>query len=159
MRTIRSSVAASVVVAIAIFLLAACTTGPAPSTAGSPSAPGASGGTGDGMLDASGDWRLVEGSSGGVAIPIVPDADITLTVEGSRVSGRAACNQYGGEVVVADGQVRFGPLAMTEMACDEPLMTAEAAFLGAMGDVRAASLDDDRLTLTGDGVQLVFERS
>ena len=91
-------------------------------------------------------------------IPIVPDADITLTVAGSQVSGRSACNQYGGEIVVKDGQVQFGPLMMTEMACAEPIMASEAAYAAALAGVRAATRDGDRLTLTGDGVELVFER-
>lgn len=132
-----------------LFILAACSGGagsPAPSP--SPSA---------GIVDAIGDWRLVEGSDGGVAIPLIKGSDITMTVAGSQVSGRSACNHYGGEITVVNGQVRFGMMSMTEMACDEPVMASEAAFIAAMAKVRAASRDGDRLSLTGPGVTLVFE--
>jgi heat shock protein HslJ len=127
-------------------IVAAC--GAEPGASPPPSSPGA--------VDADGDWRLVGGTSDGVALPMVPGADITMTVDGSRISGRSGCNQYGGEIVVADGRVRFGSLFMTEMACDEPIMASEAAYHAALGKVRAASLDSDTLTLSGPGVELVF---
>lgn len=133
-----------------LLLLAACggTTGnrtPSPSPSG-----------GTGMVDAIGDWRLVEGEDAGVAIPLVEGHDVTMTVAGSRVSGRSACNQYGGEIVVEGGQVRFGATSMTEMACEEPVMASESAFHVAMAKIRAAHREGDRLTLSGDGVRLVF---
>jgi len=109
-------------------------------------------------VDATGSWTLVRGTDGGVAIRIVADHPITLTVDGGKVSGRAACNTYGGDVVVADGQLRFSPMSMTEMACDEPSMAAEAAYVAALGKVRGASRDGNRLTLTGTGVELTFDR-
>jgi heat shock protein HslJ len=110
------------------------------------------------MVDAVGDWQLTRGTVDGIDIPLVAESPVTMTVEGSRVSGRAACNQYGGEMVVADGEVSFGALMQTEMACEEPLMSIESAFLGAMSRVRAAALDGDALTLRGPGVELAFER-
>lgn len=139
---------AAIVPLAALLVIAACG-GPAASPAPS---------GGNGMVDATGDWRLVEGVDGGVAIPLVEGADITLMVEGSQVSGRAACNQYGGEIIVDGGQVRFGPMSMTEMACDEPVMASEAAYLAALGKVGAAAIDGDRLTLSGPDVELIFER-
>jgi heat shock protein HslJ len=110
------------------------------------------------MVDATGDWRLVSGTNAGVDVPIVAGSDITMTVAGSEISGRSACNQYGGQVIVENGQVTFGPLFMTEMACPEPVMASEAAYHAALAEVRAATRDGDRLTLSGDGVELVYER-
>ena len=58
-------------------------TAPGASAAASPAAsPPASGGGGVGMVDATGDWRLSSGTNAGAPIPIVPDADITMTVDG-----------------------------------------------------------------------------
>lgn len=130
------------------ILIAAC--GIANDPAPSPSAAG--------MVEANGEWELVRGTNDGVAIPLVPGAAITLSVDGSQISGASACNQYGGEIVVADGQVRFGPMFMTEMACDEPVMASESAYLAALGKVTSAAIDGDRLTLSGPGVELVYER-
>lgn len=161
MQTNRPSVRLLSILAITI-LAAACSAGaasPAPSASpGAPSASATAGSTpgGSGQVDATGDWRLTKGTNAGAAIPIAPDADITLTVEGSTVSGRSACNQYGGQVVVKDGVVQFGDLFSTEMACAEPIMASEAAYHAALAGVRAASRDGDTLTLTGPGVELVF---
>ncbi len=144
------------------FLLAACgaaaTSGsPAPSSATDPD-PSPSAGGGSGTIDGTGDWRLVSGTNAGAPIPIVPGSDITMTVDGSQISGRSACNQYGGEIIVANGQVQFGPLFMTEMACEEPVMASEAAYHAALTGVRAATRDGDTLTLSGEGVELIYER-
>lgn len=128
------------------LLLAAC--------GGTGSSPTPSGGSG--TVDAAGDWRLVEGADGGVAVPLVAGHDITMSVVGSQISGRSACNHYGGEIVVEDGQIMFGAMSMTEMACEEPVMASESAFHAALAKVRAASRDGDRLTLIGQGVTLVF---
>ena len=134
---------------VAAVMLAACTVaGSSPS----PSLPGV------GIAEAVGDWRLVEGVQSGRPIPIVPGADITLTVEEGRIAGRAACNQYGGEIVVQGDEISFGSVFMTEMACAEPIMASESAYLAALAEVRSAGVANDRLRLMGDGVDLVFER-
>ncbi len=146
MRTIERSLVVSLLLGLA--LLAAACSGPATSPSTAPAGP----------VDATGSWRLVSGSDGNAALVLVPGADVTLTVAGSQVSGRAACNQYGGEIIVADGQIQFGPMFMTEMACEEPVMSLEAAYLAALARVRAATRDGDRLALVGDGVELVYER-
>jgi heat shock protein HslJ len=127
-------------------VLLACS---APASSSAPTAP---------IADATGNWTLVRGTDGGVPIRIVADHPITLTVDGRTIAGRAACNTYGGEIVVVDGGLRFSPMSMTEMACDEPSMTAEASYVAALGKVRGAARVGDRLTLTGPGVELTFER-
>jgi heat shock protein HslJ len=127
------------------LLLAACA-GTAPSAS-----PG-------GMVNALGDWQLSAGTLDGEPIPVIPANPITMTVEGTRVGGRAACNMYGGEITVVAGELRLGALSMTEMACEEPVMLSESAFLTAMAKVRGASGDGDRLTLVGPGVELIWDR-
>jgi heat shock protein HslJ len=47
---------------------------------------------------------------------------------------------------------------MTTMACAEPVMASEAAFLGAIGRVQGTTTGGDRLTLSGPGVELDFDR-
>lgn len=163
MHTIRPATRAVLLLVIA-GLASACSSGTSgasgtPGATGTPGASGTHGASptgGGGPVDAAGEWRLQRGTNAGTAIPIVPDADITLLVEGSSVSGRSACNQYGGEVVVRDGVVQFGDLYMTEMACAEPIMASEAAYHAALAKVRSAARDGDSLTLSGPGVELVF---
>jgi heat shock protein HslJ len=144
-----------ILAAIALFaaLAAGCNSGaPNPPTSASPQPPTA------GVVDATGSWQMSSGTVDGVGFRIVPDAPITMTVEGSDVGGRSACNHYGAEFVVEDGEVRLRMSSMTMMACPEPAMSAEAAFVGAIERVTGATRDGDRLTLTGPGVELVFDR-
>ena len=110
-----------------------------------------------GPVDLTGTWQLASGTVDGAAFPVVPGSQVTLTVQGTTIGGRAACNQYGGELTVVDGAPRFSMTHMTEMACEEPVMAAEAAFGAALPRITGAARDGDRLTLTGQGVELVFE--
>jgi heat shock protein HslJ len=127
--------------------MASCVADPAPNA--SPSA-------GDGMVDATGAWVLESGQSDGMAIPIVADQPITMSVAGTQVSGTSACNGYGTKVAVVDGRLTLDEWSSTAMLCEDPVMASEAAFLEAMGRVTAARRDDDALVLFGDAVELRF---
>jgi heat shock protein HslJ len=110
---------------------------------------------GDG--DPQGDWQLVAGTVNGEAVPILDDHRITLTLEGSRVAGTAACNGYGGTLRVEGGRLRIEDLAQTAMACvDEAAMTAEAIYMSGLGAAESIGLDGDELLIEGPGVELRF---
>lgn len=128
-----------------IMLLTACGAGQVV-----PSEPPPSGG------EVVGDWVLSGGSIDGVEAPILVDHRITLSITGSQVGGIAACNHYGGEITMAGDGLHLENLAQTEMACEEPAMAAEAAYLGALGRVRELSRDGDQLVARGEGVELRF---
>jgi heat shock protein HslJ len=139
----------SVVAAIAAVLVnAACAI---PGTSTEPSvAPSA--------LDPGGSWQLVQGQVDGQQLALDDDARVTLVVDGSNVSGESACNQYFGDFTVVDGRVTLGGLGGTEMACADPAMAIEAAYLAGLAKVDAARMDGDLLVLTGQGTELRFER-
>jgi len=103
-----------------------------------------------------GDWVLTGGSIDGVDAPVLDDHRITLTITGSRIGGTAACNSYGGELAMGADGLRLENLAQTEMACEEPAMAAEAAYLGALARVREILRDGEELVARGDGVDLHF---
>ena len=132
----------------ALFVIAACDA----SLSAAPSDPAAA-------IDPSGEWQLAEGTVDGQPLVLRDDAPITFIVEGSRVSGRSACNQYFGEFTVVDGTVRLSGLGGTEMACEEPIMSLEAAYMGSLAKVDSSRLDGETLVLSGPGVQLRFERT
>ena len=127
-----------------MVLLAAC------GAAQGPSAPDSSPGA------VVGDWVLTGGSIDGVDAPVLEDHRITMTITGSRVGGTAACNSYGGEVVMRVDGLHLENLAQTEMACEEPAMSAEATYLTALGRVRELARDGGELVARGDGVELRF---
>ncbi len=102
-----------------------------------------------------GTWTLESGTSGGQAIPLVAGRPITLVIDGDKVSGRA-CNLYGGSIDVNGSRITLGQLSMTEMACDEPMMSAEAAYHAALSKVDSAARSGDTLTLSGSQVSLRY---
>ena len=111
------------------------------------------------VVHPNGEWQLIEGSVDGQTLTVPPDVPVTLVVEGSGVSGRSGCNQYFGEFTLVDGRVTLGGLGGTEMACEEPIMALEAAYLGGLAKVDSARMDGETLVLTGPAVELRFERA
>jgi heat shock protein HslJ len=103
-----------------------------------------------------GDWVLVGGAIDGVDAPVLEDHRITMTITGSTISGIAACNHYGGEIVMGADGLHLENLAQTEMGCEEPAMSAESAYLGALARVRQIARDGDQLVAHGQDVELRF---
>ncbi len=107
-----------------------------------------------------GGWTLVTLVEGGdMVVPMPDDATIDLDVNGSELGGTAACNSFGGTILVLDdGSVTVSELFSTEMACDPPeLMELEARYLAALGAATSWALQDGQLTLTGPSAKLVYE--
>lgn len=104
-----------------------------------------------------GSWEMTSGTIDGEDIPVLDSHPITINFEDNKVSGTASCNGYGGTFELAGSSITISDLAMTEMACfPEETMRAEAMFGEAIMRVHTVSVDGG-LTLTGDGVELVFE--
>ena len=115
-----------------------------------PSEPGAS----DPTLS---DWTLQSGTVDGAEIPIVADHPITLTFEDEGIAGTSACNNYFGGFTIEGADISFTQMGSTQMACEPAeVMDSESMYLDAMSKVDAFTATDDSLTLTGDGVELVF---
>lgn len=136
--------------AIAVLLLASCGGADStPSVGGSDGAPS----------DPAGSWVLL-GSQPTIDVP--DDARVTLEVAADgdawEVGGTAACNSYGGTVATDGNTWRGQGYAATEMACDEPRMAAEQAYLDALDAVDTWTRPSaDELVLTGADVELRFE--
>lgn len=77
-------------------------------------------------------------------------AGVTFDVgEGSRVTGRAPCNRYSGQLTQRNGAMTVSGTVMTRMACAEADRNlAEMRFGNALGSITAAR----RL---GDGIALI----
>jgi heat shock protein HslJ len=105
-----------------------------------------------------GSWVLVDASP---PIDVPEGARVTLQVtedgDAWQAGGTSACNSYGG-TVRTDGNGWLGQgYGQTGMACDEPRMAAEQAYLDALMAVDAwARPSDDELMLTGRDVELRF---
>jgi heat shock protein HslJ len=136
---------------VALLAGAACSPGgavsptPVPPTSGAGGAPATS-------ADLDGRTFLSTGATGH---DLVAGSTVRLTFEGVRLGASAGCNQMGGEYSLTDGVLAVGPMMMTEMACDEPLM-AQDQWLSGFLPGAAATLDGDTLTLARDGVTLTL---
>lgn len=104
-----------------------------------------------------GSWQLVSGTVDGAEVPVIETHPITIVFDGEQVSGVAACNNYTGSYTLEGSSIEFGNIATTRMACLDPgVMEAEAAYTAGLQAVDTVTLDET-LTLTGEGVELVFE--
>lgn len=102
-------------------------------------------------------WVLNAVSATALAAEAPLDARATITFEDGQAGGSAFCNSYGGSYEAsADGSISFEAFAMTEMACAEPYMALEAAYLEALGEVTGFEATGDVLILSGGPVALAF---
>jgi uncharacterized membrane protein len=111
---------------------------------------------GDPRAVLSGPWRLVD--LPGATLP--EGAEVTFDVQGDRMAGKAGCNSYFGGVTVSGESLTLAPGGVTMMACPEPLMQLEAAFLDRLGQVTLFDIDAaGRLVLLVNGDPLaIFAR-
>jgi heat shock protein HslJ len=87
-------------------------------------------------------------SSIGHATPPVAGTQMNLLFGADgTVTGKAGCNSFQTSYKAHDGSLEFGPVATTKMACSEPIMQQEQAFLQALGATRTGVLFNDVLRL------------
>jgi heat shock protein HslJ len=118
---------------------------------------GSATGVGNDAADLAGvTWQLDASSMASLASDSPQDAVVTIEFADGQVGGRAACNSYGGAYEASDdGSIAFESFSVTEMACDEPLMALEAAYLAALSGVTGFGVEGN-LALTGGDVTLEF---
>ena len=84
---------------------------------------------------------------------------IDLRFEGDQVSGSSGCNTYGASFLAIGGTISFGPFRSTAMACDQPVMAVESAYLRALEGTTAYEVAGSTLHLTGGAAGLTFTRA
>jgi heat shock protein HslJ len=100
-------------------------------------------------------WRLR--SIGGT--PVLNDVEATLEFpEAGRVAGRGSCNRFFGTVVLDGESLRIGGIGATRMACAEPVMKQEDAYLRALEAATRVRRDGKALVVEGKGAVLGFEK-
>ena len=70
--------------------------------------------------------------------PVPGEPEVTLTVQGEKLSGTSGCNRYTATVKAdgAPGDLSIGPVASTRMACPEPQSSVEVRVLAQLGNAR-----------------------
>ncbi|MCU0484086.1 MAG: META domain-containing protein [Chloroflexi bacterium] len=121
---------------------------------GACAAAGGSGGTIEGIR-----WVATSVATDGTleALPAGVTADATFA--DGTVAGFAGCNTFSGPATVDGSKLAIGQLAATMMACVDPAMTVESAYLTALPTATSFTATADKLTLFDkDGKEvLVYE--
>jgi heat shock protein HslJ len=90
----------------------------------------------------------------------IPGSEITALFDNGEVSGSAGCNTYQGtyRTTKASGrnQIEFGPLAVTMMMCDEPLMEQEGLYLAALESATEYVVEGFALSIDYTGGTLLY---
>lgn len=100
-------------------------------------------------------WLLRQ--AGNQPLTASPDKEIYLQLNAAeeRAEGQAGCNRFRGSFTLpAAGELRFGPLLATKMAC--PDLNTETAFLTALNNARRYRISADTLYLHGESTATVL---
>lgn len=117
----------------------------------------ACGGSTGSTADVSGEWEFTEGTADGVDLLRPAGANATLDIDAGELRGIAFCNSYFSTYRVDGLSFSVDGLGRTEMACEpDDVMTAESAYLMALGAVDSVAADGEGLLLTGDDAELRF---
>ena len=98
-------------------------------------------------------WVLVSYGTAEAPIPALPEAPINLVFTAEGINGKSGCNQYFGQFRFEINQLSFNQIGSTLMACDQPVLDQEAAYLDALRTATGYTLANGVLTITyRDGV-------
>lgn len=106
-----------------------------------------------------GTWILT--GWGDVNAPTAPleGSVVNVNFGAEGISGSSGCNSYSGGFQYNNGVLVVQPLATTLMACEQPVMDQEGAFLNALQGATGYQINGDMLTLFYDGGVLTFSRA
>jgi heat shock protein HslJ len=102
------------------------------------------------------DWVLHDASVTSLVAKVPADVHIDLRFEGDQVSGSSGCNTYGASFQAIGGSISFGPIRSTAMACANPVMALESAYLRALEGSTTYQVSGSTLHLTGGAADLGF---
>ncbi len=108
------------------------------------------------------DWRLLQLAGSGVPFIDVPaGVNATLRIDGAKAGGKGGCNQWFADVAVDGASIMFDQVGSTMMACPEPAMSIESAWLGYLPQIASWSITGGRLELAdpNGAVLLAFAHS
>lgn len=107
---------------------------------------------------ADGRWELIESSfAAGGRLPGARRP--TLEFKGGRLAAFSGCNRATGNAVEVDGRMAVGRLAVTRMACPEPLATFEQRFFRLIDSEPALTIEAEQLVLVAGNERARFKRS
>ncbi|MHA6523560.1 META domain-containing protein [Tessaracoccus sp. G1721] len=109
-------------------------------------------------------WSLTSYNDGSAEVSLLEgtEADLTFADDGT-LSGTGGCNRIIGSYTAGDGEISFGTIATTQMACMAPegLMDQEAAIVAALESASTFSIEGDTLEMrtADDAIAVQFTRA
>lgn len=101
------------------------------------------------------DREWVAEDIGGAGVLDAPPSMMRIATDG-KVTGRGACNNIFGTATVTDDTLSFSPFGSTFMACAEPVMAQEKAFVDALNRSATYRIEGGKLILSDkDGKETV----
>jgi heat shock protein HslJ len=134
MPVIRGFVRSTTLLVALVAIISACSAGASPSP--TPSGPSPLMGTA---------WKLT--MLGNAA----PTAEATLVFAADSASGSAGCNTFNASYTADASSLKFGPIALTRMACEPGVTTFESAYVSALTNTTKYVMSADQLTLQSGG--------
>ena len=103
-------------------------------------------------------WRLMSIVETGTTPTTIDDpSKYTLEFQDEgRIGVKSDCNTCGGPYSVSGSTIEIGPVVCTKVFCGDT--SRDQAFVRALDKARTASVDDNELTIVGEGVRLNFVR-
>jgi len=107
-------------------------------------------------------WELTGYNNGrnGVQSVLAGTTSTAVFGEDGRITGSAGCNTYMGPYQSADQSLTIGPLATTRLACAQPVMDQETAYLAALQRGSRYEFESGQLVLrdASGAIQATFVR-
>ena len=101
-------------------------------------------------------WTLISYGDPAAPLPALDGTLVTLVFAESGASGNAGCNSYSGAFQYDNAAITFGTLTTTQIACDQPIMDQEAAYLNALASANSYVITGHQLQISYDGGVLNF---
>jgi heat shock protein HslJ len=106
-------------------------------------------------------WLLQSYGEAGNLQAVLEDTEVTaeFTSKEKTVKGSAGCNSYSGGYELDKNKLTLpGPIISTMMACDEPIMDQETAYLSALQSAESFEIDGEQLRINCGQKVLIFKR-
>ncbi len=101
-------------------------------------------------------WVLTSYGSPDNPQPALGNPAVTLTFSADGVGGNGGCNSYGGSFQYDSNSLTIGGLRNTLMACDQPILDQETAYLTALQTATGYQINGSQLQISYDGGVLNF---
>lgn len=100
-------------------------------------------------------WILTQMLTTGGQTQIV-DVGVSAEFDGTTISGNSGCNSYHASYEADGGEISFGPIAGTKMACGDAEASTETRYLQLLGDVASYEVSGRSMSMSnGDGTPVL----